>query len=166
MNFLISLKQKTRELFVKENIYYLLLIIIIFLLDRFSKIKIVSNFSDVTYYVNDYINLDLIWNIGIGFGFLSTESNLFYNFVTIIIGLVILYLIYVFTISKNIDKFIFSFILGGAFGNIYDRLIYKAVPDFIDIHYNNFHWFTFNVADIFITMGIIIFFIRGFFIKT
>ena len=166
MNFLILLKQKTRELFVKENIYYLLLIIIIFLLDRFSKIKIVSNFSDVTYYVNDYINLDLIWNIGIGFGFLSTESNLFYNFVTIIIGLVILYLIYVFTISKNIDKFIFSFILGGAFGNIYDRLIYKAVPDFIDIHYNNFHWFTFNVADIFITMGIIIFFIRGFFIKT
>jgi len=166
MNFLIILKQKTRELFVKENIYYLLLIIIIFLLDRFSKIKIVSNFSDVTYYVNDYINLDLIWNIGIGFGFLSTESNLFYNFVTIIIGLVILYLIYVFTISKNIDKFIFSFILGGAFGNIYDRLIYKAVPDFIDIHYNNFHWFTFNVADIFITMGIIIFFIRGFFIKT
>ena len=93
------------------------------------------------------------------------RSTLFYNLVTIIIGFVIFYLVYIFIISENIDKFIFSIILGGAFGNIYDRLIYKAVPDFIDLHYNNFHWFTFNVADIFITMGIIIFIIRGFFIE-
>ena len=137
----------------------------IFIFDRVSKNYIINNFSDFTYYINDFINVNLIWNIGIGFGFLGTDSTLLYSLVTIIIGLVILYLIYIFVISENLDKFVFSLILGGAFGNIYDRLTYKAVPDFIDLHYNNFHWFTFNVADIFITMGIIIFLIRGFFIK-
>ena len=165
MNFLIILKQKTRELFVKENIYYLLLIIIIFLLDRFSKIKIISNFSDVTYYVNDYINLDLIWNIGIGFGLLSSDSVIIYNSISFIICLVILFLFYIALVSDNYDKFIYSIIIGGALGNFYDRIIYKAVPDFVDLHYENFHWFTFNVADIFITIGIIIFVIRSFFLK-
>ena len=129
-----------------------------------SKNYIINNFSDYTYYINDFINVNLIWNIGIGFGFLGTDSTLLYSLVTIIIGLVILYLIYIFVISENLDKFVFSLILGGAFGNIYDRLTYKAVPDFIDLHYNNFHWFTFNVADIFISIGIIIFIMRSFFI--
>ena len=81
------------------------------------------------------------------------------------IGLVILFLIYIFLKSNIIDKLIYSIIIGGAFGNFYDRLVYKAVPDFIDLHYNNFHWFTFNVADIFITLGIIIFIIKSFFVK-
>ena len=162
---LFNLKNKKKYFLQKGNIYSFLLILIIFIFDRVSKKNIINNYSDTIYYVNDYINFNLIWNIGIGFGFLSTDSSLFYNFVTIIIALVILYLIYIFAISENIDKVIFSLILGGAFGNIYDRLIYKAVPDFIDVHYNNFHWFTFNVADIFITMGIIIFIIRGIFIK-
>ena len=89
MNFLIKLRQKTKDLFIKENIVYLFFITIIFLLDRFSKFKIINNFSDATYYVNDYINLNLIWNIGIGFGLLSTNSSLLYNLVTLIIGLVI-----------------------------------------------------------------------------
>ena len=164
MNFLNS-KNKNNFLFKKENIYFFILILIIFIFDRVSKKNIINNFSDSTYYVNDYLNINLIWNIGIGFGFLSTNSTLYYNVVTIVIGLVIIYLMYIFAVSENIDKLIFSLILGGAFGNIYDRLIYKAVPDFIDIHYNNIHWFTFNVADIFITLGIIIFIIRGFFIK-
>ncbi len=164
MNFL-SLKDKKEFFFKKENIYFFLLILSTFIFDRASKNYIMSNFSDTTYYINDYININLIWNIGIGFGFLGTDSTLLYSLVTIIIGLVILYLIYIFVISENIDKFIFSLILGGAFGNIYDRLIYKAVPDFIDLHYDNFHWFTFNVADIFITIGIIVFIVRGFYIK-
>ena len=115
--------------------------------------------------MNDYINFDLIWNIGIGFGFLSTESSLFYNAVTIFIGLVILFLFNFLIISKKIDKLIYSIIIGGALGNFYDRLTYKAVPDFIDFHYENFHWFTFNLADIFITIGILIFIVRSFFIK-
>ena len=165
MSLLDNLRVRTKDLLNKESIYFFLLILSTFIFDRVSKNYIIKNFSDTSHYINDYININLIWNIGIGFGFLSTDSTLFYNLVTIIIGFVIFYLVYIFIISENIDKFIFSIILGGAFGNIYDRLIYKAVPDFIDLHYNNFHWFTFNVADIFITMGIIIFIIRGFFIK-
>ena len=162
MNFLIKLRQKTKDLFIKENIVYLFFITIIFLLDRFSKFKIINNFSDATYYVNDYINLNLIWNIGIGFGLLSTNSSLLYNLVTLIIGLVIIFLVYFFIISEKLDKFIYSIIIGGALGNFYDRFAYKSVPDFIDLHYKNFHWFTFNVADIFISLGIVIFLIRSF----
>ena len=165
MNFLIKLKKKTKDLFIKENIFYLLFITIIFLLDRFSKLKIINNFSDTTYYVNNYINLDLIWNIGIGFGLLSTNSSLLYNLVTLIIGLVIIFLLYFFIISEKLDKFIYSIIIGGALGNFYDRFVYQAVPDFVDLHYEHFHWFTFNVADIFITLGIIIYLIRSFLIK-
>ena len=157
MNFLISLKEKKNDFLKKENIYYLTLILIIFFFDRVSKLKIIINFNENNYYVNDYINFNLIWNIGIGFGFLSTDSSLFYNLVTLIIGTVILFLIYIFGTSKNIDKLIYSIIIGGALGNFYDRLVYKAVPDFIDLHYNDFHWFTFNLADIFITIGIFIF---------
>ena len=163
MNLLANLKEIKNYFLKKENIYYFLLIIIIFLLDRYSKFIVINNFSERTHYINKYINLDLIWNIGIGFGLLSTDSSLFYNLVSIFIGLVILFLAYVFFTSKNIEKFIYSVIIGGALGNFYDRLFYKAVPDFIDLHYNNIHWFTYNVADIFISIGIIIFILRSFF---
>ena len=165
MNFLNSLKEIKSNFLQKENIYFFFLIFILFFLDRISKVKIISTFNDRVYYINDYVNFDLIWNIGIGFGFLSTESSLTYNLITFIIGVVILYLVYVFALAEKIDKLIFSIIIGGALGNLYDRLVYKAVPDFIDLHHNNFHWFTFNVADIFITIGILIFIIRSFFIK-
>ena len=165
MNFLINLKEIKNYLLKKENIYYFVLIIIIFFLDRYSKFIVINNFNERTHYINKYTNLDLIWNIGIGFGFLSTDSSIFYNLVTVTIGIVITILLCVFAQSKKIDKFIYIIIIGGALGNFYDRLAYKAVPDFIDLHYNNFHWFTFNVADIFITIGILIFIIRSFFIK-
>ena len=124
-----------------------------------------NNFNEVPYYINDFINLNLIWNIGIGFGFLSTNSALLYNLITILIGLVILTLIYFFLIAEKLDKFIYSIIIGGALGNFYDRLVYKGVPDFIDLHYNNFHWFTFNVADIFITLGIMTYIFKSFLVK-
>ena len=137
------------------NFYFLVIILIIFGIDRFTKIEIINNFSNTKVYLNDFLNIDLIWNIGIGFGLLSTASTLLYNLVTVIIGLIIIILIYILIISKNIDKMIYSIIIGGAFGNFCDRLLYNAVPDFIDIHYDNFHWFTFNVADIFITIGIV-----------
>ena len=162
---MIDLKEIKNKIVTKNNLYCLIVILIIFFLDRYTKLLILDNFSENTYYLNDYINLDLIWNIGIGFGFFSTDSNILYNFISLVIALVIIFLLYIFVISEVLDKMIFTLILGGALGNFYDRLIYKAVPDFIDLHYNNFHWFTFNVADIFITMGIIIFMIRGFFIK-
>ena len=56
--------------------------------------------------------------------------------------------------SQDYKLFFFLMILGGSFGNLFDRIYYQAVPDFIDMHYGNFHWFVFNVADIFITLGI------------
>ena len=165
MNLLANLKEIKNYFLKKENIYYLIILIIIFFLDRYSKFIVINNFSERTHYINKYVNLDLIWNIGIGFGFLSTDSSLFYNLVSITVGIVIIFLLYVFAQSEQIDKIIYTIIIGGALGNFFDRLTYKAVPDFIDLHYNNFHWFTFNVADIFITIGISIFIIRSFFIK-
>ena len=111
------------------------------------------------------MNIDLIWNTGIGFGILSTESVLIYNLITIFIGLVLLVLCWILLTSDRIEKLIFSLIIGGAIGNFYDRLTLKAVPDFIDIHYHDFHWFTFNIADIFITLGIISFVSRSLFVK-
>tara|TARA_E500000178_G_scaffold196049_1_gene194030 strand:+ start:746 stop:1246 length:501 start_codon:yes stop_codon:yes gene_type:complete len=165
MNYLINLKDKKKNFLKKENLYYLIIVSLIFFFDRFSKSKIISNFNENTYYINDYVNFNLIWNIGIGFGLLSSDSSIFYNIVTILIGLVIIFLFYIFVLSTNVDKLIYSIIIGGALGNFYDRLTYKAVPDFIDLHYNNFHWFVFNVADIFITLGIIAMLMSGLFKK-
>ncbi len=142
-----------------------MIILLTFGVDRYSKIDIINNFNEKTFYVNSFINFDLIWNTGIGFGFLSTNSTIIYNLITSVIGIIILILIYVSIFSKKIDKFIFSIIIGGALGNFYDRIVYRAVPDFIDLHYLNFHWFTFNVADIFISIGIVIFILTSFFIK-
>ncbi len=161
MNLLANLKEIKNYFLKKENFFYLTIILIIFSLDRISKREIISNFNESVYFVNDYINFDLIWNIGIGFGFLSTDSSILYNSITLLIGIVILFLFYVLISSEKIDKIIYSIIIGGALGNYYDRLVYKAVPDFIDLHYNNFHWFTFNVADIFISIGIIVLLIYG-----
>ncbi len=165
MNYLNEIKNFNNLIFKKQNIFYLILIFVIFSLDRISKIKILEDFNDEIYFVNNFLNLDLIWNIGIGFGFLSTESTIIYNLVTLLIGSVVGILIYVSLVSDNFDKLIYSIIIGGATGNLFDRLYYKAVPDFIDLHYDNFHWFTFNVADIFITIGILIFIMRGSFIR-
>ena len=159
---MIDLKKIGNKIITKNNIFCLFVTSIIFLLDRYTKLFILNNFNENAYYLNDYINLDLIWNIGIGFGLFSTNSSLFYNLVTLLIGLVIIIIFYVFINSNNFDKFVYSLIMGGALGNFYDRIAYKAVPDFIDLHYNNFHWFVFNIADIFITLGIITLLIGGF----
>ncbi len=160
-----DLKEIKNKLLKRENFYYLIIISIIFFLDRFSKIQIINNFSDNSVYFSSFINFDLVWNTGIGFGLLSNNSSLVYSLITVIIGLVILFLFYIVLNSKQFDSIVFSVIIGGALGNFYDRLIFYAVPDFIDMHYKNFHWFTFNIADIFISIGIIIFIIKGLFEK-
>ncbi len=166
MNIIKEINEK-KNLFLRiQNIYSLLFITFIFSLDRFSKIEILSNFSDNSFFVNNYINLDLIWNTGIGFGLLSSDSSIIYNVVTTIIFFVILILFYLAAVSNKLDNIIFSMIIGGAIGNFYDRLSYNAVPDFIDLHYRNLHWFTFNLADIFITFGIIVFVVKDFFVKS
>jgi len=153
------------KIYQKQNILSLIIILFIFSVDRFSKIKILEKFSDNIFYVNEYINLNLIWNTGIGFGLFSSDSFIIYNAITTIIGLVILILLFFIITSKLQDKICFSLITGGALGNFYDRISLKAVPDFIDIHYENFHWFTFNCADIFITIGIIFFLLGDMFKK-
>ena len=144
----------------------LLIIILIFVSDRISKIKIINHQIDNNrVYINDFMNFDLVWNTGIGFGLLSSNSDLVYNLITIIIGAIIIFLIYLIVKSNFLDKTLFSLVMGGALGNFYDRLVYFAVPDFIDIHYQNFHWFTFNIADIFITIGIIMLISKDLFLK-
>ncbi len=142
-----------------------MIISLVFFLDRYSKIEIINNFNENNLYINDFLNFNLVWNTGIGFGFFSTNSSLIYNLITGIICFVIIFLIYLIIKSKKTDKILFSLILGGALGNVYDRLTYFAVPDFIDIHYKNFHWFTFNIADIFITIGIIVFILKDLILK-
>ena len=158
---MISLKEIKNSIFSKENFYFLIIILLTFSIDRYSKIKIINNFSDTRFYLNDFLNLDLLWNTGIGFGLLSLESSIYYNILSILIGLVIVLLIFVGIQSNKFEKFFFSMIIGGALGNFYDRIYFNAVPDFIDLHYKNFHWFTFNIADIFITIGIIFYIFNG-----
>ena len=153
------------KIFSKELIYSIVIIVIIFTLDRYSKIQILNNFSSSTFYINDFVNFDLLWNTGIGFGLMSSKSPLIYNSISTIISLVIIFLIIIGIKSDKFDRMAFSVIIGGALGNFYDRIFYRAVPDFIDLHYKDFHWFTFNVADIFVTLGIICFLMKGFFIK-
>ena len=151
------------NLFKKINIFYLMIIIIIFSLDRISKIKVINELNEKTYFINDFLNIDLIWNTGIGFGLFSTDTDIIYFLINFLIAAIVLVLIYFLIQSQYIDKLVYSMLIGGALGNLYDRLSYKAVPDFLDLHYSNFHWFTFNVADIFITTGILIFILKSFF---
>ena len=135
----------------------LIIVITVFFTDRLSKYYIVNlskieNLVDM--YVTSYLNLYLIWNKGIAFGLLSAGEGLIYNFITVAIGIIILIILYMIWKNDNIQRFFLLLIMGGALGNFYDRLIYKAVPDFIDLHFYGYHWFVFNVADIFISIGI------------
>ena len=126
-------------------------------MDRYSKNLILNLLENEKYlFINNYLNLNLVFNTGIGFGLLSLNAGIYYNMLSVLIFLIILILIYLMFKSKKSEKIFLSFIIGGAVGNLYDRIIYKAVPDFIDFHIKDFHWFTFNIADIFISLGIIL----------
>ena len=133
-------------------------LVICFALDRFSKIyilNILNNEGEVNFYINQYLNIYLVWNTGIGFGLFSLENNLYYNLFTGIIILINFVLLYFAIIETKIKSFFLMIILGGSLGNLFDRVYYRAVPDFIDLNYAGYHWFVFNVADIFISIGII-----------
>ena len=162
---MIDLKEIKNKIAKKENVYFLIIIFLIFSIDRYSKIKIINNFSGTSFYLNDFLNLNLLWNTGIGFGILSSTTGYIYNSISLLIGLIVIFLLLFSLRSDNFDKLIFAMIIGGALGNFYDRLVFKAVPDFIDLHYGSLHWFTFNIADIFITIGIIGYILKGIFIK-
>lgn len=146
----------------KTNLVSLITILTLFIADRITKNLIINNqeFLSSSVYINDFLNFELVWNTGIGFGLFSLEANLLYHFITLLIFIIIMTLIYLIYLNRINNKFFFSMIIGGGLGNIYDRLIYHAVPDFIDLHFNQYHWFTFNLADIFITVGIIVILMR------
>ncbi len=146
---------------IKKNTYVYLMICIMFFIDRISKNNIIQQLENKQrIYVNDYLNLDLIWNTGIGFGLFSIETTLLYHMMSFLIISVCLLIFYFAFKSDGAEKIFYSLIAGGALGNIYDRIYYYAVPDFIDLHYNEFHWFTFNIADIFISIGVILLIIK------
>ena len=142
----------------KQFILNFIIIFFVFFLDRISKIYILNlaenqEIIDIT--INPFLNIILVWNSGIGFGFLQFEESIIYNLITILILIINFVIIYLLFHSDNLQKILFSMILGGSFGNFYDRIYYSAVPDFIDLNYNGYHWFVFNVADIFISIGIL-----------
>ena len=142
----------------KSFIISSLLVFSIFLLDRLSKIYVIyldKKFLGSELLSSKFLNIRLIWNEGIAFGLLSFNETIFYNALTFLILIIILIIFFMLSKSNGIKKFSLMMILGGAIGNVYDRISYKAVPDFIDFHIGNFHWFIFNVADIFITLGVI-----------
>ena len=136
----------------------IIIILAIFFLDRVSKIYLLNLQEDGTnidFYIYSFLNFYLVWNTGIGFGLASMEANIYYNILTLIIIIVNIGLIFFLIKSKGIYAYFFALIIGGSLGNLFDRIYYSAVPDFIDLHFGNYHWFIFNVADIFISVGII-----------
>ncbi len=141
----------------KSSLNNFFFIIFIFLLDRVSKIIVINlekNEGISNYSLSSFLNIELIWNDGIAFGLLSFSEKYYYNSLTVIIILITLIVFFFMIKSSGYQKYGFLMVFGGSLGNIFDRLYYSSVPDFIDIHINNFHWFIFNVADIFITLGV------------
>ena len=143
---------------IKKLSIYFLIVIVVFSFDRISKILILNILEDkeqVDIYINTFLNFYLVWNKGIGFGLFSFDSSNAYNLITLIIFIINGFIIYLVFIEKGVKVYFLLIILGGSLGNFFDRLYYNAVPDFIDLNYKGYHWFIFNVADIFITLGII-----------
>ena len=142
----------------KKILFNLTIISLIFFIDRISKnyiLKIAEQESLVDIYINSYLNFYLIWNKGIAFGLFSFDQNLIYNLITLIIVVISFVIIILIIKTNGIERYLFTLVFGGAISNLYDRIYYKAVPDFIDFHIAEYHWFVFNVADIFITLGIV-----------
>ena len=146
------------KLFFKKTFIYIGIILFIFFIDRISKLYILSILEDtgtVDININQFINFILVWNSGVGFGLFSFEQSTIYNLITLIIILINLIIIYLIIRTKDFSKYFYLIILGGSLGNLFDRIYYSSVPDFIDISYRGYHWFVFNIADIFISFGII-----------
>jgi signal peptidase II len=145
------------KILLKKVSLNLTAISIIFLIDRLTKLyilKLAEIENSVDIYLTSYLNLYLIWNKGIAFGLLSMNESMIYNTITLIIGIIIIVILFMLWRNDNVQRYFLVLIVGGALGNFYDRIIYTAVPDFIDLHFKGFHWFVFNVADIFITVGV------------
>ena len=158
------------SIFSNSKFFYINLIIIIsiFILDRVTKLYVIyldkiNSGSEI--YLSKYLNIYLIWNEGIAFGLFSFDEKNLYNYLTIFILIIVVFILFWIIKSKGIQKYALSMISGGALGNLFDRILYRAVPDFIDLHINNFHWFIFNIADIFITIGVFLMILSEFTVK-
>ena len=135
------------------------IILTIFIIDRLTKIYVIflrKSLNNTSLFLSKYLNIQLLWNEGVGFGLFAFNDTFYYNTLTTIIIIITIIVLYFMIKAEGVEKYGFMMIAGGSAGNIFDRLFYSAVPDFIDIHYENFHWFIFNVADIFITSGVIL----------
>ena len=134
-----------------------IILITIFLIDRISKfyvLKLAEVEGSVDIYITPYLNLFLIWNEGVAFGLFAANGSMIYNAITVMIAFIIIIILFMMWKNDNIQRYFLALVAGGALGNFYDRVVYTAVPDFIDLHFQGLHWFVFNVADIFITVGV------------
>ena len=140
-----------------------------FLADRTSKNYVINFFlthgSD-SYYFNSFLNFVLLWNTGMAFGVFESDSYTYHAFSFLIFLVIIFLIVWLFKSNRKFEKISIALIIGGALGNWFDRLVYNAVPDFIDLHYLDFHWFVFNVSDIIISIGILLLILSDFFLKT
>ena len=136
----------------------IIIILSVFLFDRATKLYLINlqmSGIDIDFYIYPFLNFYMVWNTGLGFGLASMEANIYYHILTLFIGIVNVILVFFLVKTKGAYSYLIALIIGGSLGNLFDRIYYYAVPDFIDLHLGNYHWFIFNVADIFITAGII-----------
>ena len=136
----------------------IIIILSIFIFDRLTKVYLINlqvTGTDIDFYIYPFLNFYLVWNTGIGFGLVSMEANIYYHILTLIIVFINIGLIFFLVKFRGVGAYLIALIIGGSLGNLFDRIYYYAVPDFIDLHIGNYHWFIFNIADIFITTGII-----------
>ena len=156
------------KFFNSKYIIKFIIILLIFLSDRLTKVKVLNFFENnqlEEIYISNFLNIYFIWNKGIAFGLLNFDDRIVYNLITVIIAVVSLVILFLALRIKDYKGYFFTVIFGGAIGNLYDRITYRAVPDFIDFHINNYHWFIFNVADIFVTLGVICLILDELFVK-
>ena len=150
--------QKLLNFNYKTLILNSLMVILIFSLDRTSKLYLLNLAEEgvlINFYIFSFLNVFLTWNTGIGFGLFSFDSGFIYNLISILIGIINLVIIYMAINMQNVNRYFLLIILGGSLGNFFDRIYYSAVPDFLDLHIGDFHWFIFNIADVFISIGIL-----------
>ena len=150
--------QKLHNFNYKKFFLEFSIVVLIFIIDRTSKVYLLNmyaNGKEINFYIFPFLNLYLIWNTGVGFGLFSFEANIYYQLTTALIGIINLIIIYLIFNLKDIRKYFLLMILGGSLSNFFDRLYYLAVPDFIDFHIGDFHWFIFNIADVFISIGVL-----------
>ena len=136
----------------------IIIILSIFIFDRLTKVYLINlqvTGTDIDFYIYPFLNFYLVWNTGIGFGLASMETNIYYHILTLIIVFINIGLVFFLVKFRGVGAYLIALIIGGSLGNLFDRIYYYAVPDFIDLHIGNYHWFIFNIADIFITTGII-----------